>query len=262
MQVVHLPNYDGLDRELPDADIFVGFSLRPEQFALTRKLRWIHSTAAAVGQLMYPELRASGIEVTNASGVHRVPMAEHILGTLIALGRRFPDCFRYQQQSRWAQQELWDGVPVALRPRELRGQTILFIGFGAIGREVAKIAQPLGVRIWAVTRSGKADTDLAERVFPASMLHEALPLADLVILAAPETPETTRMIGAPRICADEAFGLFRQRRARRAGGRVGADSHSRAAENCGRRDRCGFARTAAARKSPVESGQPVHHATC
>jgi D-2-hydroxyacid dehydrogenase (NADP+) len=196
MQAVHLPDYDGLGRELPDTDIFVGYSLRAEQLAMSRKLKWIHATAAAVGQLMYPELRSSGIEVTNASGVHRIPMAEHILGTLIALARRFPDCIRYQQQSHWAQQELWDGMPAALRPRELRGQTVLFIGFGAIGREVAKIAQPLGVRIWAVTRSGKADANLAERVFPASMLHEALPLADFVILAAPETPETSRMMGA------------------------------------------------------------------
>ncbi len=80
MQIVHLPNYEGLGHELPDTDIFVGLSLRPAQFAVARKLKWIHSTAAAVGQLMYPELRSSGIEVTNASGVHRVPMAEHILG--------------------------------------------------------------------------------------------------------------------------------------------------------------------------------------
>lgn len=196
MRVVHLPNYDGLDRELPDTDIFVGYSLRAEQLAVARKLKWIHATAAAVGQLMYPELRASGIEVTNASGVHRVPMAEHILGTLVALARRFPDCMRYQQQSHWAQQDLWDGVPAAMRPRELRGQTVLFIGFGAIGREVAKIAQSLGIRIWAVTRSGHADTNLAERLFPASVLHEALPQADFVILAAPETPETTKMMGA------------------------------------------------------------------
>ena len=116
-------------------------------------------------------------------------MAEHILGTLIALARRFPDCFRYQQQARWAQQELWN-APV--RPRELRGQILLFIGFGAIGREVAKIIRPLGMRIWAVTRSGRAEEGLAEQVFPASKLDEALPQADFVILAAPETPETTQ----------------------------------------------------------------------
>lgn len=193
MRVVHLPTYDGQQAELPDTNIFVGFSLRPEQFTLARKLLWIHSTAAAVGQLMYPELRSSGIEVTNASGVHRVPMAEHILGTLIAFARRFPDCVRYQQQARWAQQELWD-APVPLR--ELRGQVVLFIGFGAIGREVAKLAKPLGIHVWAVTRSGKGDAELAEKFFPSSKLHEALPQADFVILAAPETDETRAMMGA------------------------------------------------------------------
>jgi D-2-hydroxyacid dehydrogenase (NADP+) len=193
MRVVHLPRYDRILDELPDTDIFVGFSLRPEQFAVAWKLKWLHSTAAGVGQLMYPELRNSGIEVTNASGVHRIPMAEHILGTLIALARRFPDCFRHQQQAHWAQQELWN-APV--RPRELRGQILLFIGFGAIGREVAKIIRPLGMRVWAVTRSGRAEEGLAEQVFPVSKLDEALAQADFVVLAAPETPETRKMMGA------------------------------------------------------------------
>lgn len=203
MRVVHLPTYDGLERELVDTDVLVGYSLRPKQFAVCRKLKWIHATAAAVGQLMFPELRASGIEVTNASGVHRVPMAEHIVGTLIALARRFPECVRYQQRAHWGQQEWWEGVPDAQRPRELRGQVVLFIGFGAIGREVANLARGLEVRIWAVTRSGNADTDLAERVFAASQLHEALPQADFIVLAAPETPETRQMIG-PR-----EFGLMK-----------------------------------------------------
>ncbi|MGH9682460.1 MAG: D-2-hydroxyacid dehydrogenase [Candidatus Acidiferrales bacterium] len=208
ISVIHLPNYDGLERELPDTDIFVGYSLRSQQFSGAKKLKWVHSTAAAVGQLMFPELRSSGIEVTNASGVHRIPMAEHILGVLIALARRFPDCFRYQQQARWAQQELWDGVPPELRPRELRGQVVLFIGFGAIGREVAKIARPLGIRIWAVTRSGRAHPELAERAFPATNLHEALPHADFVVLAAPETPETRAMIGTRELALMKPSAYF------------------------------------------------------
>jgi phosphoglycerate dehydrogenase-like enzyme len=193
MRVVHIPNYDRLEQELPDTDIFVGFSLRPEQFAWARKLKWVHSTAAAVAQLMYPELRRSGIEVTNARGVHRGPMAEHILGTLIALARRFPDCLRYQQRSQWAQQEVWDA---SVRPRELRGQIVLLIGFGMIGREAAKILRPLGIRVWTVTRSGEGNEELAERILPASKLHEALPEADFVVLAAPETPETRQRMGA------------------------------------------------------------------
>ncbi len=196
MNVVHLPTYDRLDDEVADMDIFVGFSLRPEQFVRARKLKWIHSTAAGVSQLMYPELRASRVIVTNISGVHAIPLAEHILGTLVALARNLPAAVRYQQERRWAQQEIWDSP---LRPRELAGQVLLVVGFGAIGREVARRIRPLGMKIWAVTRSGKADTKLADRVLPASRLDDALRGADFVVLAAPETPETRHLIGARQL---------------------------------------------------------------
>ena len=208
MRVVHLPEYDRLEDELPGTDIFVGFSLRPEQFAWARKLKWIHSTAAGIGQLMYPELRASGIELTNASGVHRIPMAEHILGTLIALARRFPDCVRHQQQARWAQQELWDALRGDARPRELRGQVLLFIGFGAIGREVAKLAGPFGMHIRAVTHSGRGDPGLAEKFYAPAQLPDALSEADFVVLAAPETPETRKMIGARELARMKRSAYF------------------------------------------------------
>lgn len=194
MRVVHLPTYERLADELPDADILAGFSIRAEQFALARKLKWIHATAAAVGQLMYPELRASGVIVTNASGIHSVPMSEHIVGTIIALARRFPDCFRYQREGRWSARELWERSAES-RPREIRGQIALFIGFGAVGREAARMARLTGMRIWAVTHSGRADVQIAERAFPSSALREALPHADFIVLAAPETLETTKMMG-------------------------------------------------------------------
>jgi phosphoglycerate dehydrogenase-like enzyme len=198
MRVAHLPTYDNLTQEIPDTDIFVGWSLKPEQFHLARKLQWIHSTAAGVGQLMYPELRESGITLTNASGIHTTAMAEHVLGFLVALARRFPDALRYQQQGRWAQQEIWDAQ---LRPRELEGQVLLMVGFGAIGREVARRVKPLGMRIWAVTRNGCGDETLADRVLPVARLDEVLHEADFVVLAAPETPETHRMIGAKQLQA-------------------------------------------------------------
>ena len=205
MRVVHLPDYDHLKEELPDTDIFVGYSLRPEQLAWAKRLKWIHSTAAAVAQLMYPELRRSGVVVTNASGVHSIPMAEHILGAIIALARRFPDCFRFQQQHRWAQQELWS-APV--KPREIKGQVLLLVGFGAIGRQVAKSVRPLGMRIWGVTRSGRGDANLAEKIFPAEKLLEVLPESDFVVLAAPETTETRQMFGAREFAAMKPTAYF------------------------------------------------------
>jgi phosphoglycerate dehydrogenase-like enzyme len=198
MKVMHLPGYDHLEEEIREADIFVGWSLRPDQFRHARKLKWLHSTAAGVAQLSYPELRTSQVVVTNARGVHAIPMTEHILGMLIALARRFPSAARYQIQRHWAQQEIWD-EPV--RPRELHGQVLLIIGFGAIGQELAKRVKPLGMRIWAVTRSGQGDSRLADRILPASRLEELLSEADYVVLAAPETPETHHLIGSEQLGA-------------------------------------------------------------
>ncbi len=197
MKVVHLPDYDRLPEEIPDTDIFVGWSLRPKQFALAHRLKWLHATAAGVGQLMYSELRSSGILVTNASGIHSIPMAEHVLGVLVALARSFPLAFRYQAAHKWGQQEMWNEQP----PRELRGQVLLLVGFGAIGLEVARRVRPLEMRIWAVTRSGQAREELADRVLPAARLDEALPQADFVVLAAPETPETHHLMDARRLAA-------------------------------------------------------------
>jgi D-2-hydroxyacid dehydrogenase (NADP+) len=193
MKILHLSEVDLLDREIVDTDILVGFSIRPEQLAAAPKLKWIHSFSAGVAQLMFPEMQSSALEITNASSVHCVPIAQHILGVLIAQARRFPDCLRYQQRAQWASQELWN-APV--RPRELRGQVLLFVGFGAIGRETAKLVRPMEMRVWAVTRSGRADSELAERSFAAADLHKALSGADYVVVAAPDTPETRGMIGA------------------------------------------------------------------
>jgi phosphoglycerate dehydrogenase-like enzyme len=196
MRVLHLPDYDRLPQELPDTDIFVGYSLRPQQLKEARKLKWIHSTAAGVAQLMYPELRESGIVVTNPSGIFSVPMAEHTIGLILALARNLPDSVRYQDASRWAQQELWD-KPQHLT--ELNGQLLLIVGMGSIGRELARRARALEMRVWGVTRSGKGDAALAERILPASQLAAALPEADYVVIAAPETVETKHLIGAKHL---------------------------------------------------------------
>lgn len=196
MRVVHLPNYDALPAELPDTDIFVGYSLRPKQLVEAKKLKWIHSTAAGVAQLMYPELRDSGLLVTNPSGIFSVPMAEHTLGMILALARNLPDSARYQDKAQWAQQELWD-QPQHLT--ELNGRLLLIVGMGSIGRELAKRAKALEMRVWGVTRSGKGDASLVERIVAAAELDAVLPEVDYVVIAAPETPETKHLIGAAQI---------------------------------------------------------------
>jgi phosphoglycerate dehydrogenase-like enzyme len=196
MNVVHLPDYDRLPEELPDTDIFVGYSLRAKQLKDAKELKWIHSTAAGVAQLMYRELRHAGILVTNPSGVFSVPMAEHTMGLILALARNFPDSVRQQDKAVWSQQELWDN-PQHLA--EVNGQVLLIVGYGSIGRELAKRAKAFGMRVWGVTRSGQGDGAHVERILPAAELHEALPEADYVVISAPETAETKHLIGAAEL---------------------------------------------------------------
>lgn len=196
MIVVHLPEYQHLGEELPDTDIFVGYSLKPQQLLDARKLKWIHSTAAGVAQLMYPELRDSGIVVTNPSGIFSIPMAEHTMGLLLALARNFPESVRHQDRSHWGQQEIWD-QPQHLT--ELNGQLLLIVGCGSIGKELARRARSFDMRVWGLTRSGQGDTTHVEKIAPVSELRQVLPLADFVVIAAPETPETRHLIGAAEL---------------------------------------------------------------
>jgi phosphoglycerate dehydrogenase-like enzyme len=196
MKVVHLPGYDRLPQELPDADIFVGASLRPEQFAYARKLKWIHSTAAGVSQLMYQGLRDSGVVLTNPSGIFSTPMAEHTMGLVIALARHFPDSVRHQDRAHWAQEEV-SRHPYPLA--ELNGQLLLIVGYGSIGRELARRARAFDMRVWGVTRSGKGDATHVEKILPVAQLEGALPQADYIVLAAPDTQETQHLIGAAQI---------------------------------------------------------------
>jgi phosphoglycerate dehydrogenase-like enzyme len=196
MRVVDAPHYDLITPELPDADIFVGLLIRADQLRQAPRLKWVHTTSAGVGQMMYAEFRSSGIILTNASGVHAPNRGEHIVGMIAAMARDFPGAVRYQAQRKWAQQEIWDGPA---RPRELTGALALIVGFGAVGRATAERLRGFGMRVWAVTRSGKAIGLLAERVFAAAELNSALPEADYVVLAAPETPETHHLIGAEQL---------------------------------------------------------------
>jgi len=196
MKVVQAANPEQLPADLTDADIFVGSVLKPPQFAAAKKLKWIHSTSAGVGQLMYPELRNSGVIITNASGIFSVPMAEHTIGLILALARNFPDSVRQQEKAIWSQQNLWD-KPQHLA--EVNGTLLLIVGYGSIGREVAQRAHALGMRVWGVTRSGKGDATHAEKIVPASELQDVLPQADYLLLCAPETSETNSLIGAQQL---------------------------------------------------------------
>lgn len=205
MKVVHLPTYEGLDEEIKDADILCGFALRPAQFASARRLKWIHCLAAGVNQLMRDDTRRSDVLITNSRHVHAVTMAEHTLGLILALARRFPSALRYQLQKHWAQQEVWDQQP---HPLEINGRTLAIVGYGAIGQELAQRARACGMRIVGVKREPSRGTEHADRVVGPDELAAALAEADFVVLAVPQTRETEHFFGPEQFAAMRKTAYF------------------------------------------------------
>ena len=178
---------------LPDADaVFTPFVDR-DIFPSASRLRWVQSPAAGVGSLMFPELLSSPVVITSARGIRARAIAEHVLGVTIALARQLPSAIRAQIAHRWAQQEL-EGATVDVRT--LQGQRMGIVGLGAIGLELVKIAAPFGFRVSAIRRrTGEPRPDGVESVWPPDRLPDLLAQSDVVVLAAPHTPETKRLIG-------------------------------------------------------------------
>ena len=147
LEIVQRSSYDGIEDDLREAEILFTISLRPEQFAATRRLRWIHAPSAAVHQLLFPELANSDVIVTNSREVHGPVVAEHVMALIFALARKIPQAVAFQQRRIWGQESIWnDGV----HPREIAGATLGLIGVGSIGRRVAQMASALGMRVIAV----------------------------------------------------------------------------------------------------------------
>ena len=211
LEVVRLDDYKRVDREIRDTDILMSWSITPEQVHAAKKLRWIHSPAAAVHRLMTPEVISSDITVTSARGVHGPVVAEHVMALVFALAKRLPSAVRYQAQKKWGQSLLWGETP---RPRELAGATLGLVGVGSIGGEVARLASAIGMRVIAVRKSVTPEgteghggeqqaprLGLMERVFASDQIDSMLAQADFVVLAAPVTPATKGMINAQRLAA-------------------------------------------------------------
>ena len=196
LEVVHLQNYDKIEKELADAEILVGWSLRPEQFAAARKLRWIHSTAAAVHQLMFPELVSSKVVLTNAREVHGPVVAEHAIALVLACAKRLRAAIEYQQRKTWAQDAIWNEPP---GPREIAGVVLGLIGLGAIGRRTAQLAKGLSMHVLAVREHPERGAETADEVFGPHALAQVLARSDYVVVAAPVTSETQHFMNAERL---------------------------------------------------------------
>lgn len=157
----------------------------PERFrallAAAPRLRWFHTLSAGVERII-PDIAARpDLVVTNNSGAYDRPIAEHVIATVFAAAKRLPASFAAQGQHTWHDDP---------KSSDVRGSTLVILGLGSIGGEVAALATGLGMRVIGVRRSAAGGAVGPER------LAEVTAEADYLAICAPLTDATRGIVGA------------------------------------------------------------------
>ncbi len=182
----------------PEAEVILHWSgsrdLLRSVFLAAPKIRWVHSRAAGLDNLLFPELVESEVPVTNGSGVFSQSLGEFALAAILFFAKDLRRMLRNQEAGRWEQFDV----------DEIAGQTAGIVGYGDIGRAVARRAHAMGMRVLALKRHAPASPDpLIEQFYRPEALGEMLARCDYVAVAAPLTEETRHMI------SDAAFAAMK-----------------------------------------------------
>lgn len=195
----------GVLEAVRDAEIYFGYGIPAELLEAGRQLRWVHSGAAGVGSSLTSVMLDSDVVFTNSAGVHAPPMAETVLAMLLHFGRGLDFALGAKSRAEWSTEPYYvAGAPLT----ELSEATVGIIGFGGIGREVARRVASLGARVIAAkrrpARPGEANLRpvagggvLGHRIEPVwgeKGLDAVYRESDAIVVAAPDTPETRGMV--------------------------------------------------------------------
>ncbi|RJR14357.1 D-2-hydroxyacid dehydrogenase [Candidatus Parcubacteria bacterium] len=173
-----------------DAEIIAAFPMRVPDIAKTPQVKWLHSFSAGVDKILTPEVAASSVFLSNSSGIHATPIAEHIIGYLLMFTRGLIKTFRNQISRVYEKDQTL---------REVRDAEILIVGLGEIGRETARLAKSFGARVTAVSRSGKNRPDFVDVLEVSDKLDTLLGTADFVVITLPHTEETHYLFDREKI---------------------------------------------------------------
>lgn len=182
---------EAFERLAEDADVILSWSLSGkvlrEVFAMSPNVKWVHSRSAGLDSVLFPELIASPVPLTNGKGVFSQSLGEFALGAILFFAKDFRRMVRNQEARRWEQFDV----------EEISRQTVGIVGYGDIGRACATRARAMGMKVLAVKRHGPASDD----VFLPENRIAMISRCDYIIAAAPLTPETRGLIGEAEFAA-------------------------------------------------------------
>jgi phosphoglycerate dehydrogenase-like enzyme len=161
------------------------------------RVRWVHSRSAGVENILFPALVEAPVVVTNARGAYSRSLAEWAMAGVLFFAKDLRRLLRSQAEGRWD----------VFEPEEIAGRTLGIVGYGDIGRAVARYARALGMTVLALRRRPERD-DLAHEVVGSDRLNELMRRSDYVVVAAPLTPDTRGLVGREAIAAMKPSGVL------------------------------------------------------
>ncbi len=176
-----------LDALLADTKVIFGLRLPQNIISRAPELKWTQLMSAGVDRFLDTLMVQSPVILTNVSGIHATIIGEFVLGLMLMFAKNAPMHFQMKQEKQWTR----------LPPSSLRSKTVGIVGLGSIGREVARLAKAVGMKVMATRRSAKREGKArnVDIMLPSGQLQRLLADSDFVVLAVPVTPETNRLIG-------------------------------------------------------------------
>ena len=208
LEIINCDDSANASEFMATADAFFG-KLTPELLAHARRLRWVQSPTASLEHYLFPELIAHPCVLTNMRGLFSDVIADHVFGLVLCFARNLHAYIRRQIRSEWApvggesERSLFSSGPATVsdidrRHQHLADMTLGVIGAGEIGREVLRRAAAFGMRRLAIDPLCDSVPGVLDDVWPTSRLNDLLAESDYVVIAAPHTPETTKLFRTPQ----------------------------------------------------------------
>jgi len=176
-----------LDKLLKDTEIIAGFNTPRNCVTRAPKLKWIQILAAGVERQLTPEIIASDVIMTNASGAGDAAISEMAFTMILMLAKNSASMLEDQKNHVW----------LKYSPTVIKGLTLGILGLGAIGSAVARLGKGFGMKVLATHRSAQTEETApnVDIVYPPQKIDLLLKESDFVVAALPFTVETDKIIG-------------------------------------------------------------------
>ena len=175
-----------------DADATFGIPTA-KIFALNKKLKWVHHPMSGFELEQNHPIVLSKVILTNAPNAHVVPMAEYVFATILSITHRLDEHFKDQREKKLDPTKYLSSI------KDLNGQNLGIIGYGEVGKAIARRGYGFGMNIFGLSRTKPLCKSEIATVWPSDHIEKLLKISDWIVIAAPLTRHTRDLINTHNI---------------------------------------------------------------